>query len=228
MTNILIVEDDVYLAEGIEFALEDDDFKFVHCKTIKDSKKKIDNNIFDLIILDINLPDGNGFDFCKEIRKMSKVPIILLTARDMEVDIVRGLEYGADDYITKPFSIMILRSRIRALLRRNNIIENNYGDYNKGKFVFKFTSMKFYKDNILIELSKTEQRILYILVSNENIIITRERLLGWVWPDGTEYVEDNALSVGIKRLREKLEDNFSRPKYIKTIYGKGYIWENRL
>ena len=151
-------------------------------------------------------------------------PIALLTAKGMELDIVKGLESGADDYITKPFSLMVLRARIRALLRRSAVrYEQEYKD---AVFLFRFETMEFYKNGVPIELSKTEQRILYLLISNPNIIITRERLLEWVWPEGTEYVEDNALSVGIRRLREKLEDDSSNPIYIKTIYGKGYMWEN--
>ena len=177
-----------------------------------------------MLILDINLPDGSGFDLCKEIRSVSKIPILLLTARDMDVDIVRGLESGADDYITKPFSMMVLRSRIRSLLRRSNW-EQMESKYDKGEFKFDFFRMEFYKNGELIELSRTEQRILYILVTNEGHILTRERLLEWVWSGGGEYVEDNALSVGIKRLRTKLESIPSKPEHIKTIYGKGYIWE---
>lgn len=142
----------------------------------------------------------------------------------MELDIVKGLESGADDYITKPFSLMVLRARIRALLRRSPA--SNEPEYKDSIFLFRFETMEFYKNGISIELSKTEQRILYLLISNPNIIITRERLLEWVWPEGTEYVEDNALSVAIRRLRDKLEDDSSNPQYIKTVYGKGYMWEN--
>ncbi|POP33652.1 DNA-binding response regulator, partial [Lactonifactor longoviformis] len=182
------------------------------------------NNEFDLLIFDINLPDGSGLEFCREVRRMVNVPIAILTARDMELDIVKGLESGADDYITKPFSLMVLRARIRALLRRNN--PESEKDYRDSVFLFRFASMEFFKSGKPIELSKTEQRILYLLVSNPNKIITRERLLEWVWPDGTEYVEDNALSVGIRRLRDKVEDDSSNPAFIKTVYGKGYIWES--
>ena len=147
----------------------------------------------------------------------------MLTARDMELDIVKGLECGADDYITKPFSLMVLRARIRALLRRNT--EEQKSEYEDSVFRFCFDTMEFYKDGNLIELSKTEQRILYLLVFHAGRILTRERLLEWVWPEGTEYVEDNALSVGVRRLRDKLEDTPSKPVYIKTVYGKGYLWE---
>ena len=144
----------------------------------------------------------------------------------MELDIVRGLECGADDYITKPFSTMVLRARIRALLRRTAPEQET--DYAQGPFRFQFATMEFLKNGIPVDLSRTEQRILYLLVFHPGQILTRERLMEWVWPDGTEYVEDNALSVGIRRLRDKLEDNPSKPEHIKTVYGKGYQWENSL
>lgn len=221
---VMILEDDDDLAEGIALSLQDEKWSFIICKTIAEAKKEMKDKDFDLLILDINLPDGNGLDFCREIRNMIKVPIALLTAKDMELDIVKGLESGADDYITKPFSLMVLRARIRALLRRNN--SESEKDYRDSIFWFCFESMEFYKAGKSIELSKTEQRILYLLVSNPNKIITRERLLEWVWADGAEYVEDNALSVGIRRLRDKLEDDSSNPTFIKTVYGKGYMWES--
>ncbi len=224
MQYILILEDDEDLAEGIQLALQDENLSFLLCNTIADARLQIKKRKMDLFILDINLPDGSGLDLCKEIRKTSKTPTVLLTAKDMELDIVTGLENGADDYITKPFSLMVLRARIRALLRRTS---NEQGkEYKNGKFEFHFETMEFYKDGVSIELSKTEQRILYILVFNEGQILTRDRLLEWSWPDGTEFVEDNALSVGIRRLRDKLEDKSSEPKHIRTIYGKGYTWES--
>lgn len=221
---ILILEDDEDLAEGITLSLQNDELSFTICKTILEAKHEIKKQSYDLFILDINLPDGSGLNFCKELRKVSKKPIALLTAKDMELDIVKGLECGADDYITKPFSLMVLRARIRALLRRN--IPEQKTEYRNGIFYFRFDSMEFYKNGNAIELSKTEQRILYLLVTNARQVLSRERLLQWVWPDGTEYVEDNALSVGIRRLRDKLEDNSSDPAFIKTVYGRGYIWED--
>lgn len=222
--NIMILEDDVDLAEGIELSLQSEELNFVICSTINDARVAMKEQKFDLLIIDINLPDGSGLDFCREIRQKILCPIVLLTAKDMELDIVKGLESGADDYITKPFSLMVLRARIRALLRRNSARDEQ--EYKDSVFLFCFGTMEFYKNSIPIELSKTEQRILHLLISNPNIIITRERLLEWVWPEGTEYVEDNALSVGIRRLRDKLEDDSSHPKYIKTVYGKGYMWVN--
>lgn len=221
--TIMILEDDEDLAEGISLSLNSRDLEFVLCRTIAEAKSRLQKRSFDLLIFDINLPDGSGLEFCREIRKSSRIPIALLTAKDMELDIVKGLECGADDYITKPFSLMVLRARIRALLRRN--MGNQQSEYRDSVFWFRFDTMKFYKEGSSIELSRTEQRILYLLVFNAGQILTRERLLEWVWPDGTEYVEDNALSVGIRRLRDKLEDVPSKPVYIKTVYGKGYMWE---
>lgn len=223
MQSIMILEDDKDLASGIKLALADDSLEFTLFDTIREARDAVETHNFDLLIIDINLPDGSGLEFCKEIRKSSKVAILMLTAKDTEMDIVTGLESGADDYITKPFNLIILRARIRALLRR--MADDTSRTYEKAPFVFKFETMEFYKRKKSIELSRTEQRILYLLVFNGGQIITRERLLEWVWPDGTQYVEDNALSVGIRRLRDKLEDNPSEPVFIKTVYGKGYVWE---
>ena len=219
--NILILEDDKELAEGISLSLADESLEFVLCGTIAEARAALQEKRFDLLIVDINLPDGSGLAFCKEIRQQSRMPIALLTARDMELDIVKGLECGADDYITKPFSLMVLRARIRALLRRNAGEQNGTqkSEYEDAVFRFCFDTMEFYKEGNLIELSKTEQRILYLLVFNAGRILTRERLLEWVWPEGTEYVEDNALSVGVRRLRDKLEDTPSKPIFFKTVFG---------
>ena len=222
---VMVLEDDIDLAEGIELSLKSEELNFIMCKTITEARKALALHQFDLLIFDINLPDGNGLDFCRELKKKMQIPIVLLTAKSMEMDIVKGLESGADDYITKPFSLMVLRARIRALLRRNIIASEQ--EYRDSVFLFRFETMEFYKNGVQIDLSKTEQRILYLLISNPNRILTREQLLEWVWPEGTEYVEDNALSVGIRRLRDKLEEDSSNPSYIKTVYGKGYVWENK-
>lgn len=223
MKRILILEDDEDLAEGIEMSLRDDDVEPVRCRLVAEAERLVREKDFDLLILDINLPDGSGLELCRRVRIFSRVPVALLTVKDMETDIVRGLECGADDYITKPFSLMVLRARVRALLRRT--AGEKQAEYRDDVFRFSFDRMEFYKRGSVVELSKTEQRILYLLVSNAGRILTRERLMEWVWPEGTEYVEDNALSVGIRRLRDKLEDVPSKPVYIRTVYGRGYVWE---
>lgn len=212
--KILIVEDDKSLNNGIALSLSNDDILQAFCINEAD---RLLNDSTDLIILDINLPDGSGLDFCRKIRKTSKIPIIFLTANDMEIDIVTGLESGADDYITKPFSLAVLRARVNAVSRRE---KNNSDIYQFGKYSFDFDNMKFTVENTNVELSKTEQRLLKIFIQNPGRTLSRQMLLDRVWPDGTEFVEENALSVAVKRLRQKLSD-----VPIKTIYGIGYVWE---
>lgn len=212
--KILIVEDDKTLNNGIALSLSSDDILQAFC--IEEADKLLDGSI-DLVILDINLPDGNGLDFCRKIRKTSKVPIIFLTANDMEIDIVTGLETGADDYITKPFSLAVLRARVNAVLRRQSTDSNIF---HLGKFEFDFDNMKFLDGNTPVELSKTEQRLLKIFVQNQGRTLSREMLIDRVWSDGAEFVEENALSVTVKRLRQKLAG-----VPIKSVYGIGYVWE---
>ncbi len=222
--RVMILEDDEDLAEGLCLSLQSDGLEFVCCGTATEARERIEKECFDLFVLDINLPDGSGLELCREIRRQSNhTPIALLTAKDFELDIVTGLEGGADDYITKPFSLMVLRARVRALLRRH--MPEQKSEYQDRVFRFSFDTMEFYKNGTLVELSKTEQRLLHLLTANTGQLLTRERLLEWVWPEGTEYVEDNALSVVIRRLRDKLEDVPSKPEHIRTVYGKGYIWE---
>lgn len=186
------------------------------------AREQIHSSQYDLILLDINLPDGNGLQFLKEYKRNNSTPIILLTANDMETDIVMGLELGADDYITKPFSLAILRARIHTQLRKQTTYTNTKVQLDD--FHFDFGRMEFYKKNTPIELSKTEQKLLRLLVENKGRILPRETFIDRIWTDAVEYVDENALSVSIKRLRNKLEENPSKPDYIKTIYGVGYTW----
>lgn len=213
MTDITVIEDDYALNNGIALVLKKYDYNINQIHKLKEFDK---NRKTDLIILDINLPDGNGFDFLKKLRSYSDVPVIILTANDLEIDEVTGLELGADDYVTKPFSLMVLRLRIEKLLRRK-LLSYNYEDE---KFCFDFDKMEFYSDGLLVELSKTEQKLLKILVSNTNHVITRNTLIDKIWSDGSEYVDENALSVTVNRLRKKL----NAEKTIQTVYGIGYKW----
>lgn len=221
--TILIIEDDITLNKGIMLTLRQNDINIKQAFTLEDSRNILKKEKIDLIILDVNLPDGNGFDFCKEIREKSTIPIIFLTACDMELDIVTGLELGADDYITKPFSLIVLRARVMVALRR---LENKNSN-NKitiDNLILDFDKMEFTKDNNKINLSKTEQKLLKMLITNKGRVLTREQLIDNVWDNDSEFVEENALTVNIKRLREKIEDNKSKSKYIKTVYGIGYIF----
>ncbi len=221
MANILIVEDDIALSEGISIALNNDGYTFIQSFDINSARNEIKEKKLDLILLDINLPDGNGLTLLKEIRDKISTPIIILTANDLETDIVTGLELGADDYITKPFSLMVLRARVNTQLRRTlNIPKQIIID----DFIFNFETMEFSKYKKSIELSKTEQKLLKILIDNKGTTLSRQILTDKIWNDSAEYVDPNALSVTIKRLRDKLEDNPSKPQYIKTTYGIGYMW----
>lgn len=212
--KILIVEDDKALNNGIALSFNNDET--VQTYSIIEAENRFNNEI-DLIILDINLPDGNGIDFCREIRQTSRVPIIFLTANDMETDIVTGLESGADDYITKPFSLAVLRARVNAVLRRN---ESDESVFKESGFDFNFDTMTFFNNGMPVELSKTEQKLLKLFVNNRGRTLSRDMLIDRIWTDGAEFVEGNALSVAVRRLREKLTDS-----PIKTVYGIGYIWE---
>ncbi|MCB2312888.1 response regulator transcription factor [Clostridium tagluense] len=220
---MLIVEDDVTLNSGIMLSLRQNDVDIQQAYNIKQAKQMLCDKKIELIILDVNLPDGSGFELCKEIRQASQVPIIFLTANDLEIDIVTGLELGGDDYITKPFSLMVLRARVRAILRRvRNIKSDN--KITIDNMVFNFDTMEFTKNGVALVLSKTEQKLLKILLNNKVSILSRSQLVDKVWSDGAEYVDENALTVNISRLRNKIEDNPNSPKYIKTIYGMGYMW----
>lgn len=213
--KILIVEDDRMLNCGIALSLAN--HEILQAFSIKEAESKVNPDV-DLIILDINLPDGSGIDFCKKIRETGSVPIIMLTANDMEIDIVTGLESGADDYITKPFSLAVLRARVNAVTRRNG---SDSKPVKYKNFVFDFENMKFSCDGNFVELSKTEQRLLKLLTQNIGRTMSRETLIDRVWSDGAEFVEENALSVCVKRLRQKLPG-----LSVKTVYGIGYILEN--
>lgn len=212
--KILIVEDDKTLNNGIALSLNN--YKASQAFDIKSAEKLFDDSI-DLIILDVNLPDGSGLDFCRRIREISLVPIIFLTANDMEIDIVSGLESGADDYITKPFSLAVLRARVNAVLRRKL---NDTNIFCMGNYTFDFENMKFEANGMTVELSKQEQRLLKLLIQNRGRTLTRNFLLDRIWADGAEFVDENALSVTVKRLRSKLPDI-----PVKTVYGIGYVWE---
>ena len=222
MKKIVIIEDDKGLNNGIVLALKNDNYVFDQCYSLEEAKQMEVHLVADVIILDINLPDGNGFDYLKELRKKSDVPVIILTANDLETDEVMGLELGADDYITKPFSLMVLRARIEKVLK--NTKSQNKNVYEIADLLFDFEHMKFSRKGQEIELSKTEQKLLRILVENAGITLSRTKLVDCIWTDGAEYVDENALSVTIKRLRDKIEDTPSKPMYIKTVYGIGYIW----
>ncbi|WP_294476160.1 response regulator transcription factor [uncultured Ruminococcus sp.] len=217
MKHITIIEDDIGLNNGIALALKQEDITFFQLYRLGDFQP---SEPTDLIILDINLPDGNGFDFLRKLRQNSDVPVIILTANDLETDEVTGLELGADDYITKPFSLMVLRARIDKVLKKSNSSVNNV--YTDDTYSFDFDKMEFSVDGSSVELSKTEQKLLRLLIQNKGQTLTRDYLVDRIWTDGADYVDENALSVTVGRLRKKL----NATNQIKTIYGIGYVWRS--
>lgn len=215
--QILILEDDSELNRGLCAALKSDNRSVVSTRTIKEAKEQIEIITPSLALMDVNLPDGSGLDLLKWIRSVKPdLPVILLTANDTDEDVVKGLELGADDYITKPFSLSVLRARVNARLRKS---APEQGATEIAGFTFDFDSMRFMKGEEVLELSKTEQKILKILVANKGVTVRRSELIDKVWTDGSEYVDENALSVSVKRLRDKLGTD-----RIKTVYGLGYCW----
>lgn len=222
MERIFLLEDDEALGRGIAIALEGPERKVTRALSKAEAEKILAAESFNLLILDINLPDGSGLELLRSIRRSSAVPVILLTANDMELDEVTGLEAGADDYITKPFSLAVLRARVAAQLRRGKPVSRERLEL--GPFSFDFQTMDFRREGKAVELSKTEQRLLRVLVENRGRTLPRSLLVDRVWTDGAEYVDENALSVTVKRLRGKLEKDPANPEYIKTVYGIGYTW----
>lgn len=216
MDHILLLEDDRTLCSGICLALGGAGRELLPCHTLAEARTALRGQSFSLLILDINLPDGSGLELLRSLRPACQTPVLLLTANDLELDIVTGLEAGADDYITKPFSLAVLRARVAALLRRASAAPP--GQYLSGPYRFDFDRLEFYKDNCPVELSRTEQKLLRLLVVNRGQTLPRALLLDRVW--GTaEYVDENALSVAVRRLRAKLGDG-----YLHTVYGVGYVW----
>lgn len=223
MKQLLLLEDDLALGNGIRLALQSDSLGITVCRTLAEARARLSQTAYQLLILDVNLPDGSGLDILTEVRKTDSTPVILLTANDMETDIVAGLESGADDYITKPFSLAILRARVRAQLRRSDTGKSAV--FQQGPFHFDFERLEFFKNQREVTLSRTEQKLLRILVDHAGQTVTREILVDRIWTNGSAYVDENALSVTVKRLRNKLEEVPSKPQYLKTVYGLGYVWE---
>lgn len=223
MKHIFLLEDDETLGRGIAMALTGPETSVVCRPSLAKARETLAEDRFDLLILDVNLPDGSGLGLLRQIRAGGDTTlVILLTANDLELDEVTGLEAGADDYITKPFTLAVLRARVNAQLRRSTPKASYI--VSVGPFAFDFEQMDFRRDGSLVELSKTEQKLLRVLVENRGHAVPRATLVDRVWTDGAEFVEGNALSVTVKRLRNKLEADPSKPEYLKTVYGIGYTW----
>ena len=225
MKNILLVEDDMPLAMATAFALETENFQVTHAKSLADAEAALTNTVFSLILLDVNLPDGNGYSFCQMVRaKGYTLPIIFLTALDEEVNVVQGLEVGGDDYIAKPFRVRELISRIKANIRRYDTSISSSDEIILGPFKIDTKSHKVSHREDVLSLTPSEYRLFLSLVQHKNQVLTRSQLLEQLWDIDGDFVDDNTLSVYVKRLREKLGDD---KDYISTIRGVGYMISER-
>ena len=226
MKNILMVEDDSTIAFAVKYAVDQEGFNLDIAENLENARKIVNSKEYDLILLDVMLPDGNGYEFLKQLREHDEdTPVIFLTACDEEVNIVMGLDIGGDDYITKPFRVRELISRINAILRRKGKSQ----DSNKKILKFKNISIhtleaRVFKNNEEIFLTSAEYKLLLILIQNKNMVLSRAQILEKLWDVTYDFINDNTLSVYIKRLREKIEDDSSKPQYILTVRGLGYKW----
>lgn len=228
MSKILLLEDDISLVDGLKYSLKKNGFETEIVRTVSEALNSIENiGKYDLLILDVTLPDGTGFDVCEAVRRQGQqVPIIFLTASDEEVNIIRGLDSGGDDYITKPFRLGELCSRIRALLRRAGV--SNAGSttiIECGDITIDLLGSRALLNSKNLELTSAEYRLLCLLVRNVNRIVTREIILRELWDEAGNFVDNNTLSVYVRRLREKVEADPSHPRHLITVRGFGYQWK---
>lgn len=224
MSKILLLEDDLSLIQGLTFAFKKENYDLDIARTICEADQLWADGKYDLLILDVSLPDGSGFEICKKVRQTSKVPIIFLTASDEEISIIMGLDMGGDDYITKPFKLGVLMSRINALLRR---VKNFGGEETElcsnGIKVLLLKGQVYQKGNLL-DLTAGEYKLLCLFMQNPGVVLSKDRILEKLWDSDNNYVDDNTLTVYVRRLRMKIEDNPSDPQMLLTVRRMGYKW----
>ncbi len=223
MSSILLVEDDLSLIYGLEFSIQKSGFSIDIARTVKEAMQMYEKKNYDLLLLDVSLPDGNGFQICEKVREVSNIPIIFLTASDEEVNVVMGLDMGGDDYITKPFKLNELISRIKALLRRYNVA-NNVTELSSNNITIKLLENRVFKGEFEVELTTAEYKLLSLFMKNKNIVLTRKNILDKLWDGNGSFIDDNTLSVYVRRLRNKIEDNPENPKFLLTVRRMGYKW----
>ena len=218
------VEDDLSLINGLSFAIKKQGYEIDIARTSSESESLWMNGKYDLVILDVSLPDGSGYDLCKKIRQTSKVPIIFLTAADEETDIIMGLDIGGDDYITKPFKLAVFLSRVNALLRRSENFNQADTELNSNGIRIQLLKHEVYKDAVLIDLTASEYKLLCLFMENPNIVLSSEQILSRLWDCEENYIDNSTLTVYIRRLRTKIEDNPGNPQKIVTVRRIGYKW----
>lgn len=224
MKRLFLLEDDLSLISGLSFALKKQGYEVIVARTTLEADALWERGEYDLAVLDVSLPDGSGFDFCRKIRLTSKVPVIFLTAADEETDIIMGLDIGGDDYITKPFKLAIFMSRINALLRRSENFNTTVTEWNSNDITVKLLKGEVYKRGELLDLTAGEYKLLCLFMENPDQILSPEQILGKLWDCSENYIDSNSLTVYIRRLRTKIEDNPGEPKRIVTVRGMGYKW----
>lgn len=222
--DIFLLEDDEAIGIGLTYSLENEGYNVTLAKSVKEAEKIIDEKEFSLYILDLILPDGSGYDVCKRIKAKGDLPVIFLTAYDDEVNVIMGFELGADDYISKPFRVKELMLRIKSVMRRYSN-ETSDGIIKINNLKINTNEAKVYKNNEEIILTAMEYRLLLILLSNRGKVLSRTALLENIWDVAGDFVEDNTLTVYIKRLRDKIEEDPAKPEFIKTVRGLGYVIE---
>lgn len=221
MENILIIEDDRILNRGVSLALKKEGYRVISNYNISEGRVSIMENDIDFLLLDINLPDGSGLDLCEQINDKINFPIVFFTANDTDEDMIKGFERGCDDYIVKPFSMDVLKLKINAILKRSVEIEKDIFRYNNLKIDFE--SKKVFVKNEEVNLTVTEYKLLELLSKNKGRAVTKEIILEKLWDSNGNYVDENAISVNIRRLRKKIEEDSKNPQYIITLFGIGYI-----
>lgn len=225
MNRILLVEDDLSLIDGLEYSLQKSGFQTDIARTAQEASLRLINTSYDLLLLDLTLPDGTGFDICKKVRQTSSVPIIFLTASNMEVNIVKGLDIGGDDYITKPFRLNELVSRINALLRRSGLTAGKEPvELESNGITLKLLESRALKGQNALELTTAEYRLLSLLMKNPNTVLTRKAILDKLWDNNGSFIDDNTLSVYVRRLRSKIEAKPESPEFLLTVRNLGYKW----
>lgn len=222
--DIFLLEDDEAIGIGLTYSLENEGYNVTLAKSVKEAEKIIDEKEFSLYILDLTLPDVSGYDVCKRIKAKGDLPVIFLTAYDDEVNVIMGFELGADDYISKPFRVKELMLRIKSVMRRYSN-ETSDGIIKINNLKINTNEAKVYKNNEEIILTAMEYRLLLILLSNRGKVLSRTALLENIWDVAGDFVEDNTLTVYIKRLRDKIEEDPAKPEFIKTVRGLGYVIE---
>lgn len=224
MRKILLLEDDLSLVNGLSFALRKQGFGLDAARTLSEAVSLWADGRYDLLILDVSLPDGTGFDFCRKVRQTSKVPILFLTASDEETDVIMGLDIGGDDYITKPFKLGILFSRIHALLRRADAAGAAETELRSNGIRVLLLQGQAFKNGTLLELTAAEYKLLCLFMRNPNIVLPKEQILDRLWDCDGNYIDSSALTVYIRRLRMKIEDDPGKPQMLLTVRGMGYKW----